>query len=272
MPIYFKPFVAELPLTIDSIGNHWQQEPTNRPKGYPFYHWLQTESGQGIVTLAGQELSLRPGEGLLIAPHVPHRYAAAGDAWTTAFLTLGGTLAGDIQKICGEAPLLFAGVPEGAYFQEWIDHTIASYADGSLDGLNLSIGCYGFLMRLSGIYASHSRSKHPLFQQYVEPVIEKIETEYAENLDVDHLASWIHVTPQYLTRLFKRFTGYSVRSYITRFRVNKAKELLIGQPYLKVQSISHLAGYHDVSYFISAFRQQTGMTPRQFRKMYGGRG
>ncbi|WP_230399177.1 AraC family transcriptional regulator [Novisyntrophococcus fermenticellae] len=269
MPIYFRPSMQDLPLTIDSIGNNWFQESVSRPKGFPLYHWLQTESGQGTVKLAGQNIILRDGEGILISPLTPHQYQKTGDIWLTSFLTFGGTLSNDIQKICGESPYLFVGAGEGRYFQKWIEQTLHSYLENSLDDLSLSVDCYEFLMHFSNIYMNHSLVKHPLYQQYVCPAIARIKTDYAEILDVDRLAFAVHVTPQYLTRLFRRFTGYSVQNYITRFRISKAKELLLGKPYLKVQSISHMCGYNDVSYFISVFKQHTGTTPKQFRKTYG---
>ena len=272
MPIFFKLSIQELPLTIDSIGNRWFQESISRPKGFPLYHWLQTESGQGTVTLAGEDIVLNPGEGILIAPHTPHRYRNNTKSWRTAFLTFGGTLANDIRKICGDASYLFIGTEEGQYFQEWIDRTLLSYQENRLDDLTLSVQCYEFLMHFSGIYRKHSQTEHPLYRQYVAPIIERIETDPAAVPDVDSLAREVHVSPQYLTRLFRRFTGYSAQNYITRFRINRAKELLVGKPYLQVQSISHMSGFHDVSYFISVFRRQTGTTPKQFRKNYGVNG
>ena len=74
---------------------------------------------------------------------------------------------------------------------------------------------------------------------------------------------------QYLTRLFQRFVGSSVRSYISVLRISRAKELLISRPYTTLDGIAALCGYRDVSYFISVFRQQTGTTPKQFRNLYG---
>ncbi len=272
MPIYFKLSMQELPLTIDSIGNRWTQESVSRPKGFPLYHWLQTESGQGTVMLAGEEFVLKAGQGLLIAPHTPHRYRNSTEVWTTSFLTFGGTLANDIRKICGDSACLFIDAEEGPYFQDWIDQTVLAYQENSLDDLSLSVRCYEFLMHFSNIYMNHSQAEHPLYRQYVLPIIERIETDPAAVPDVDSLAREVHVSPQYLTRLFRRFTGCSVQNYITRVRINRAKELLIGKPYLQVQSISHMSGFHDVSYFISVFRQQTGTTPKQFRKNYGVNG
>ena len=54
MPIYFRSTPVSEPLTFDSIGNQWLQEKTVRPKGYPLYHYLQTESGCGRIVIQGK--------------------------------------------------------------------------------------------------------------------------------------------------------------------------------------------------------------------------
>lgn len=286
MPIFFKPSASDFSLSADSIGNRWLQEPVVRPDGFPLYHWIQTERGEGLLTLEGQQISLKAGDGILIAPHVPHEYRESGGngMWYTSFLTFDGKLADEIYKICAVSPYLFVPASDGAWFQEWIDRVIASHfqsnqnhsagsvmdgQDGRIDDAALSVQCFEFLTRLSQLRTGFSRTEHPLYLQYVRPAIQKIESHLSDPLDVDNLAEQLHITPQYLTRLFQRFVGSSVRSYITVLRISRAKELLISRPYTTLDGIAALCGYRDVSYFISVFRQQTGTTPKQFRKLYG---
>lgn len=219
MPIFFKPSASDFSLSADSIGNRWLQEPVVRPNGFPLYHWIQTERGEGLLTLEGQKLLLKPGDGVLIAPHVPHEYREndGSGMWFTSFLTFDGKLSDDLYKICAVSPYLFVPASEGAWFQEWIDRIIDShFLKNDIDDAALSVGCFEFL-----------------------------------------------------TRLFQRFVGSSVRSYISVLRISRAKELLISRPYTTLDGIAALCGYRDVSYFISVFRQQTGTTPKQFRKLYG---
>ena len=85
---------------------------------------------------------------------------------------------------------------------------------------------------------------------------------------MEELAGSVYVTPQYLSRLFRRFFGYSVYEYLTNYRMGKAKELLIGNPRLEVQHVAARVGYNDVSRFISVFKRLTGYTPLEFRRMY----
>ena len=38
MTVIFRSTPVNVPFTFDSIGNHWDQPPVSRPKGYPCYH------------------------------------------------------------------------------------------------------------------------------------------------------------------------------------------------------------------------------------------
>ncbi len=165
MPIFFKPSASDFSLSADSIGNRWLQEPVVRPNGFPLYHWIQTERGEGLLTLEGQKLLLKPGDGVLIAPHVPHEYREndGSGMWFTSFLTFDGKLSDDLYKICAVSPYLFVPASEGAWFQEWIDRIIDShFLKNDIDDAALSVGCFEFLTRLSQLRTGLSRTEHPV--------------------------------------------------------------------------------------------------------------
>ena len=118
----------------------------------------------------GQKLLLKPGDGVLIAPHVPHEYREndGSGMWFTSFLTFDGKLSDDLYKICAVSPYLFVPASEGAWFQEWIDRIIDShFLKNDIDDAALSVGCFEFLTRLSQLRTGLSRTEHPLYLQYV---------------------------------------------------------------------------------------------------------
>lgn len=71
----------------------------NRPKGYPKYHYLQTEKGRGILKVQGKKYTLNPHEGLLIAPFIPHFYYSSDTSWQTTFITFTGTIESSISQL-----------------------------------------------------------------------------------------------------------------------------------------------------------------------------
>ena len=73
------------------------------------------------------------------------------------------------------------------------------------------------------------------------------------------------MTPNYLSRLFKRVTGEGCNEYIVRKRIERAKSLL-STTTLKVGEISIMVGYHDMNYFSLAFKKHIGVSPVRYRE------
>ena len=51
---------SKLPLFAETIGYNPAQESITRPKGYPYYHWIQTVSGLGSIKFQNQKINLPP--------------------------------------------------------------------------------------------------------------------------------------------------------------------------------------------------------------------
>ena len=106
MGIYFGSNFNREPFQYDSVGNHWQQESVTRAQGYQLYHYLQTEEGCGVVSVKGKEILLSAGQGILLAPFVPHSYHAKREGWTTCFATFSGTLEPQLKGMIGSQDYL----------------------------------------------------------------------------------------------------------------------------------------------------------------------
>ncbi len=268
MPIYFDLSSQELPLTVDSIGNRWNQESIKRPNGFPHYHWLQTEQGAGEAIIDDNHLHLTKGTGLLIAPFVPHSYHANEAVWKTSFVTFSGKLEADISKIVGNERYIPVADNTAFSSQGWIDNIISLHETGQINPVQLSIDCYAFLMNINCFRDYLEYLDQPLYIRYVAPVIKEIETKYNQDITIQKLANTVYVSPQYLSRLFKRFLGCGTYLYLTNYRMSKAKELLANRTDLAISQISFLVGYHDTSHFIAMFKNITGCTPLEFRQLH----
>ena len=268
MPIYFRNSPVTLPFMFDSVGNHWVQESTSRPKGYPYYHYLQTEKGQGHIQIQGKQYILGEHEGILTAPFVPHSYTRESDEWKTAFATFTGTFTSGISDMLQNRPVIFTDSTQGHRIESLISSAVSRYQKPVPDLQALSSDCYQILLTFTGSGPAPSLFKDELYRQYVAPVVKEIETRYPEELTAGELSRLVYVTPQYLSRLFRRFLGCSVYEYLTMYRINRAKELLLTDTGMKIQDVALACGFTDASHFIAMFRKSTGITPLDFRKMY----
>lgn len=267
MPIHFRNSPVNEPFILDSIGNHWNQDRVFRPKGYPFYHYLQTEKGRGIVKIQETEYILEEGEGILIAPFLQHSYEKAADEWLTAFASFTGTISGSIDKMTGNKPAMLIDREHGILISSLISDIMDNWDALSSDSHTLSIKSYCLLMHFTDSRHTHALTDDPLYIRYVAPIIREIETHYDTELTVQELSRRVYISPQYLSRLFRRFLGYSVYEYLTSYRINKAREFLVSNPRMEVQHIARKVGFSDTSHFIAMFKKTTGITPLEFRRL-----
>lgn len=89
---------------------------------------------------------------------------------------------------------------------------------------------------------------------------------FGSNLTLDFLAEYVHLSPEYLSRYFKKHTGKNLSKFITETRIKKAKYMLRtdDQP---IHEIAEYCGYTSISNFEKAFKKLTGMTAGEYRRL-----
>lgn len=86
-----------------------------------------------------------------------------------------------------------------------------------------------------------------------------------EAITMKQVAEQLHLNASYFSVLFKEQTGVTFSDYLTRIRLQKAKELLVATR-LPVWEIAEKVGYQTVKYFIKVFKESEGTSPRQYRQ------
>lgn len=107
--------------------------------------------------------------------------------------------------------------------------------------------------------ASAQPPSHP-----VELVMDWIEKNYREEFRLDNLAAELHLSPFYLSRLFRTATGSTITQYLTERRIREAC-LLLQTSSLAVNYVGEAVGFNTPSYFNQLFKKNTGLTPQQYR-------
>ena len=129
------------------------------------------------------------------------------------------------------------------------------------------------LEALRELFLTHVAQSIEAFQRQdannrsITQVLRDIEQHYAhQDLSIKQLAERAYLTPTYLSFLFKKTTGQTASEWITSFRIEKAKELLLSN--VKLVEVAQRVGYGDANYFSKTFKRQTGMTPSKFRESH----
>lgn len=102
-------------------------------------------------------------------------------------------------------------------------------------------------------------------QSLIDRVKRFIELNIENEISRVEIADHFHISPDYMTKIFKKETGFTISEYMIQERVKLATELLINTD-LPVSKIANQVGYTNFSHFSKLFKSETGMNPLDFRK------
>ena len=91
-----------------------------------------------------------------------------------------------------------------------------------------------------------------------------IEANCDRNLKLREIAQAVGLSEYYCDRQFKKSLGITPHQYLTRYRIDRAKQLLKQQD-LTIAQIAQKCGFSSQSYFTKQFRQIVGVTPKVYR-------
>ncbi|MEC0090028.1 AraC family transcriptional regulator [Paenibacillus macquariensis] len=101
--------------------------------------------------------------------------------------------------------------------------------------------------------------------RYSEKIMNWLERHYSEEISLDTLADFLHVSKSYVSRIFKQETGATLTDYILARRIRQACVILITSN-KGIEQISIEVGMNNFPYFCQSFKKLVGMTPMKYRK------
>jgi two-component system, response regulator YesN len=110
--------------------------------------------------------------------------------------------------------------------------------------------------------------KNSIQQNEIDPIhIAKkwIKLHLGVNITIEKIAREIPMNPTYFCEYFKSQTGETILDYVTKTRIEKAKELLVTTD-LKIYDIAEQVGYADTKYFSKLFKKYYGEVPSKFKE------
>jgi two-component system response regulator YesN len=114
------------------------------------------------------------------------------------------------------------------------------------------------------IYISRDNAEYHSVRQ----VIEYLQEHYNEDLTLEDVARKVHISPSRLSHLFKDELGLTIIEYLTDIRITAAKQMLENSD-LMVKQIAEKVGYQEASYFTRVFKKNTGVSPAEYRRLWG---
>ena len=100
------------------------------------------------------------------------------------------------------------------------------------------------------------------------PVITKarqfIREHHTEDLSLGQVAAAVHTSIFYFCKLFRKVTGTTFTEFVSRTRIEKAKNLLLN-PNLRVSEIAYEVGFQSLTHFNRVFKKIVGESPTEYR-------
>mgnify|MGYP000633953562 CR=1 FL=1 len=102
------------------------------------------------------------------------------------------------------------------------------------------------------------------FDTEIEFAVNYINRHYKENPSLQEVADYMNLSAHYMSKLFKRETGENFSTYLTRCRMEEAKER-IQYTDENLIAIAYELGFNEPNYFSRVFKKIEGVTPSQYR-------
>ncbi len=258
-PVYTKR-EAELPFYITTVGKTEKEHTVYRPGGIESFLLLYTEKGCGEINLYGEKIEAGVGTLTVIPPNVTHYYTMKGEEWSTLWITFDGY--GAKQFFDVEAGVV--AVPEEVDFPGKLKKIHHLRHDEAWN-LQSSALLYSLLLECKELIPEKSTSAYKLKSQ-LRDSLSYIQSNYMNIIELSVLANLSGVSREHFCRIFRQYTGMRPVEYITKIRLQKARELLDVNREMPIGEIARRTGFQSNSYFSSVFRKNFGISAEEYRK------
>ena len=113
------------------------------------------------------------------------------------------------------------------------------------------------------ILTSVTVSRQGKKSESIRLAIRYMEDHYMEQLTLEEIASYVGVTPQHFSKIFKKEMGINYVEWLTNYRIDIAKKLLIERK-SAIKEICYQVGYIGPNYFSRIFKKKVGVTPKEY--------
>lgn len=226
--------------------------------------------GRGIVIIEGKQYTAKPGMLFYFYPGLLHSLESSSEnpmsffAHHFSFTSI--EYANNQWKTANKEaalPLAYAMEIGNNFRLEELMKQLNEHWNKKEQGSELI--CNGLFMQLlhmvfqdsgTGFFNYASKKK-------LDEAISYIGKNLESKLSVSLIAKTVGLSPDYLTSLFKSYTGYTLTAYIGRCRIDAAKTMLMEEN-MKVKEVAARLGFCDEFHFSKVFKRLEGVSPIKF--------
>ena len=114
---------------------------------------------------------------------------------------------------------------------------------------------------LSAVITKVQQRESSRDQDLLNQMLNYIYENYWDDIMLNDLAEHLNISPKYCGILFKQLSDNNFKDFLNRYRIEKAKEILRGDPSVKIVDLSAMVGFNSSNSFIRVFSKYEGITP-----------
>lgn len=243
-----------------------------RRHSHEFFQFFYAVDGSSLMSVADRDILLKPGTLVLIKPNVDHEiYKIMDQGHMTVHDIKFNILEERMKGKVMELPFLYEYPDE--HILEKIVEMRREWKSKSPYNRELCAVLVQEILFLLLRQSSASPFKD-LFSRRLEAenfsgitrqIIEYIETNYQNDFELTELADSLCYNKNYLCKVFKNNTSFTIKDYVSYMRVQKGADLIC-QTDLKLMEVSERVGFKDIHHFNRVFKKVTGYTPGEVRR------
>ncbi|AFC30819.1 AraC family transcriptional regulator [Paenibacillus mucilaginosus 3016] len=244
---------------------------------HDYYEIYYLMSGRRRLYIGNQCYSLKKGSLAFIPKNVPHKTMTASppeherlviyfhDAYIDSAVKEQPDL---LLPFSGQEPVLELNQQEQAFVENLLLQMINEYSDKDRRGRALY-----FKSLLTQLLLFAGRKQPDGSTEELKPVnpsireiVQHCNDHFREPMTLGQIAGRFFLSPSYVSRLLKKYTGHSFPEYLNTLRIRESQRLL-RETGLKMIEIAEQVGYLNITHFNKNFKLITGMSPLQYKKM-----
>ncbi|MFD1954642.1 AraC family transcriptional regulator [Paenibacillus thailandensis] len=256
----------------ESLGRYadFPRHRERRDHGIPYYNLHLVMAGSGYVIHGGNRIALGEGDGFLYPPGAKQHYGTyANRPWDVRWIHF---------YAAASLPLTQAADSSAGYFFSFggrerlveLSDTMLTLCERfeTRHEPRLSALVYEALAELS-VNSKPLEGSLPLSKQSdIRAIADQIRSRCGEPWSLERMAALSGYSSYHFLRLFQSVIGKTPNQYLTLCRIAGAKRLLVTTK-LPVKAIGGMVGFAQASYFIQLFKRSEGLSPKEYRDMYG---
>ncbi len=228
------------------------------------------EGGAGSFWYKGAVHPSPPGHLVILNPDEPHTGQASIEmGWKYKALYVAPEVLGKIAQEIADKPWKTSCFPEPIVLDRQIIelmrqlHQLLRKPHSRIEAESLLLSV---LTKLLNRHTVDSPEVKRYKQEHwaVRQVREYIETHYADNLSLQHLAELVDLNHFHLTEVFRKEVGLPLHAYLNQVRVRRAKQLILAGE--SIAQVAYDTGFVDQSHLTRRFKQAIGCTPGRVLK------